>query len=178
MTLALGSARPRLRPTRGTRLKRTVLILTVAALGYLLWPYLALWGLSHAVADADPANLANRINLAAVRDEIRRKLNKDAQSDIDTLSDPFLQWLGSGIHRLGTRALDEMITQAWVQERLGVGAPHGQTLLSRVTYAFFDAPFGFAVRLGPGGAEAADQTQVHLRMTLEGFRWVVTAVYY
>ena len=169
---------PRLGPTRRTRLMRLAPVLTLVALAYLLWPYVALWGLSRAAADPDPAVLADHIDLTAVRDEIRRKLNKDSHSAIGTLSDPFIQWLEQGIRRLGTGALDELVTQEWVRERLTVGSAPGQGLLGRVSYAFFDAPAGFAVSLGAMGSDTQRQTQVHLRMSLDGFRWVVSAVYY
>jgi hypothetical protein len=178
MSPTLGNTRPHLGPPRRTRLKRLGLLLGLVVLAYLVWPYLALWSLSRALADPDPAALASHVDLPAVRDELRRKLNKDAQSNIGTLSDPFLKWLAHGIHRLGAAALDELVTLAWVKERLEDGAPPGETLLSRVTYAFFDAPGGFTVALGAGGTGAAERTLVHVRMTLQDLRWIVTAVYY
>jgi len=155
------------------RLKRWTLALGLLALVYLAWPYLALWRLSQAAADPDPQALAARVDLEAVRGELRRKLNKDSPSAIGTLSDPFLSWLDQGIQRLGTGALEELVTLAWVRGRLGAHAAPGQGFLPQVAYAFFDAPGGFAVRLGP-----ARPGQVHLRMDLQGYRWVVTAVYY
>jgi len=149
--------------------------LILASLVYLAWPYLALWGLSRAVADADagPDVLAARIDLAAVRGELRKKLNKDSPSTIGKLSDPFILWLERGIRRLGTGALDELVTLDWVRERLTANSPPGQGFLPQVSYAFFDSPAGFAVRLG-----TPDQTPVRFRMALQGFQWRVTAVYY
>jgi len=161
------------RPAGSARLKRWGLALVLAGLVFLVWPYLALWGLSLAVADPDPEALAARIDLAAVRGEIRDKLNKDSSSTIGKLSDPFILWLELGIKRLGTHALDELVTMDWVRERLSAQAPPGQGFLPQVSYAFFDATGGFAVRLG-----APNQAPAHFRMTLQGFRWRVTAVYY
>lgn len=178
MIQPLGASWPCLGPLRRSRLKRLSLAMFLAALVYLFWPYVALWGLSRAVDDPDPAVLADHIDLEAVRDEIRRKLNKDSHSAIGTLSDPFIQWLEQGIRQLGTGALDELVTQEWVRERLTVGSAPDQGLLSRVSYAFFDAPACFAVSLGAPGRGGLGQPQVHLRMHLEGFRWAVSAVYY
>jgi len=155
------------------RLRRWAAGVLLAALAYLAWPYVALWDLSLAVADPDPQALAARVDLAAVRDEIRHKLNKDATSAIGKLSDPFIRWLEQGIRRLGTNALDELVTLDWVRERLSGASAAGQGLLSQMSYAFFDSVRGFKVRLGPPG-----QAQVHLRMTLQGLRWRITAVYY
>jgi hypothetical protein len=159
--------------TSFTKLKRLGLALLLAGLVYLAWPYLALWGLSRAVASPDPEALSNRVDLAAVRGEIRRKLNKDSPSAIGRVSDPFIQWLERGIQRLGTGALDELVTLDWVRELLNGQSQPGQGFLPRVSYAFFDAPGGFAVRL-----DAPDRPPLHFRMTLDGVRWMVTAVYY
>jgi len=161
------------RPSRHTRLKRWGFALILASLVYLAWPYLALWDLSRAVADAGPDVLAARIDLAAVRGELRNKLNKDSSSTLGKLSDPFILWLERGIRRLGTGALDELVTVDWVRERLTANSPPGQGFLPQVSYAFFDSPAGFAVRLGAPG-----QAPVHFRMALQGFQWRVTAVYY
>jgi hypothetical protein len=172
----------RIRGERGLRLRRAPrhgglvrwgLALILAGLLYLAWPYLALWDLSRAVADADPAILAAHIDIAAVRGEIRKKLNKDSPSRIGKLSDPFILWLDRGIRSLGIGALDELVTVDWVRERLVVNSTPGQGFLPQVSYAFFDSPAGFEVRLGAPG-----QAPVRLRMTLQGFQWRITAVYY
>jgi hypothetical protein len=174
LATARGERRLRLRrPRRHPRLIRWGLALILASLVYLAWPYLALWDLSRAVTDAGPDVVAAHIDLAAVRGELRRKLNKDSPSTIGKLSDSFILWLERGIRRLGTGALDELVTLDWVRERLTANSPPGQGFLPQVSYAFFDSPAGFAVRLG-----TPDQTPVHFRMTLQGFQWRVTAVYY
>jgi hypothetical protein len=164
----------RLRRTGGPAWpKRWAVALSLAGCLYLAWPYVDLWGLSQAVADPDPAALASRIDLKAVRSEIRQKLNKDSPSAIGRFSDSFIQWLDHGIQRLGTGALDELVTLDWVRERLSDGAAPGQGFLPRVVYAFFDSPRGFAVSLSTGR-----QAPVHFRMTLQGSQWRVTALYY
>ena len=48
-----------------------------------------------------PEGLAARVDLAAVRGEMRRKLNEGSPSTIARLSDPSIQWLARGIPRLG-----------------------------------------------------------------------------
>ena len=174
--IARGRGGPRLllrRPLRDSRLGRWVLAWVLAGLVYLAWPYQALWDLSRDDADARPAVLAARVDLTAVRGELRKKLNKDSPSTIGKLSDPFIRWLERGIRRLGTGALDELVTSDWVRERLTANSPPGEGFLPQVSYAFFDSPAGFAVRLG-----APDQTPVRFRMALQGFQWRVTAVYY
>lgn len=161
------------RPATPTGLERWSLALILAGLVYLAWPYLALWELSRAVADPNPEAVAERVDIEAVRGEIRKKLNKDSRSAIGKLSDPFILWLERGIRRLGTGALDDLVTLDWVRERLTANSPPGQGFLPQVSYAFFDSPGGFEVRLGTPG-----QAPVHFRMALQGFRWRVTVVYY
>jgi hypothetical protein len=150
-----------------------MLVPVLALLGFLAWPYVCLWRLSAAVSAPGPAALGHLVDLDAVRGEIRRKLNKTASSAIGKVSDPFIQWLERGIQQLGTGALDQLVTLAWVQERLGANSPPGQGFLGQVSYAFFDSPGGFAVRIG-GPAQAP----VHLRLGLEGYEWKLVAVYY
>lgn len=142
-------------------------------LAYLAWPYVSLWRLSAALSDPDSSALAPLVDLDAVRGEIHRKLNKTASSAIGKVSDPFIVWLERGIQRLGTGALEQLVTLAWVQERLGANSPPGQGFLGQVSYAFFDSPGGLAVRIGGPG-----QTPVHLRLGLEGYEWKLVAVYY
>ncbi len=161
------------RPARHAALERWGFAFILACVVGLAWPYLALWDLSRAVADPDPKVLAARIDLETVRAEIGRKLNKDSPSVIGKLSDPFIQWLEGGIRRLGTGALDELVTLDWVRGRLTANSPPGQGFLPQVSYAFFDSPNGFEVRLGAPG-----QAPVHFRMALQGLRWQITAVYY
>ena len=80
-------------------LKRVSLLTGALLLAYLLWPYAVLWRLDAAVRSANPEDLAALVDLGAVRGEIKRKLNKDADSTIDRLSDRFIGWLQEGIQR-------------------------------------------------------------------------------
>ena len=169
-----GVARLRLQRSRvGRRRPWRLLLPVLAVLGFLAWPDVSLWRLSVAVTDPDSSALAPLVDLEAVRGEIRRKLNKTASSSIGKVSDPFIQWLDRGLQRLGSGALDQLVTLAWVRERLGANSPPRQGFLGQVSYAFFDSPGGFAVRIGGPG-----QAPVHLRLGLEGYKWMLVAVYY
>lgn len=171
-----GSAGSRLRLQR-SRVRRGrprwLLLPVLALLGLLAWPYVSLWRLSAVATDPDADALAPLVDLEAIRSEIRRKLNKTASSAIGKVSDPFIQWLERGILQLGTGALDQIVTLAWVQERLGANSPPGEGFLPQVEYAFFDSAGGFAVRIGGPG-----QTPVHLRLGLQGLEWKLVALYY
>ena len=169
-----GGSRLRLQRRRvGRRRPWWLLLPVLALLGFLAWPYTSLWRLSAAASHPDPGVLAPMVDLDAIRGEIRRKLNKTTSSAIGKVSDPFIQWLERGILQLGTGALEQLVTLAWVQERLGANSPPGQGFLGEVGYAFFDSAGGFAVRIGGPG-----QAPVHLRLGLQGFDWKLVALYY
>jgi len=171
--LALSPARRRTERAV-TALRRLLMILGLPLLAYLLWPYVTLWRLDAAVRSADPKALDALVDLAAVRDEIKRKLNKDEQSSIERLSDPFIAWLQAGIRTQGNAAVDRLVTLDWVRERLLARNAPGETgFLGRVSRAYLDAPDGVRVSIGP-----ADANPIWVRMELQGFSWRVTAVYY
>lgn len=162
------------------RFRKTVRVLGVALLAmavplvfYLAWPYVSLLRLDQALRNNDMAALAELVDLDAVRGEIKKKLNKDADSAIGDMSDPFIRWLQRGIQTLGSGALDQLVILPWVRARLLDHGNGDEGFLGQVSYAFFDALDGFVVRIGP-----AASTPVHLRLTLRGTQWRVSAVYY
>jgi len=161
---------------RAMRILGVALLVAVALLlMFLSWPYFTLWRLDQAVRDRDAAALAELVDLDAVRGEIKKKLNKDADSTIGDLSDPFIRWLQEGIQTLGGDALDRLVTLPWVRARLldRSAGDVDEGFLGQVTYAFFDAPDAFVARIG----EATDNP-VRVRLTLRGPDWRVTALYY
>jgi hypothetical protein len=170
----LSLARRRRGRRRVPALLRLATLAAVALLfAYVVWPYATLWRLDAAARSADPAELAALVDIAAVRGEIKRKLNKDAASHIDHLSDGFIRWLQAGIASAGSAAVDRLVTLDWVRARLLGDVPGNEGILGRVSYAFFDAPDGLRVAVGAG-----DTDPVWLRLSLQGFSWRVTAVYY
>lgn len=164
------------RPRRTVRVLGSSILVVVALLTvFLTWPYVTVWRLDQAVRNDDTAALSELVDLEAVRGEIKKKLNKDADSTIGDPSNSFIRWLQDGIQTLGGAALDQLVTLSWVRERLQGGrvGDDSEGFLGVVTYAFFDAPDGFVVRIG-----SAMDAPVHVRLALRGWHWRVTAVYY
>jgi len=158
---------------RGRRSLRLVLLPVLAALTfYLLWPYATLWRLDRAAVSGDPVDLHSVVDLDAVRAEIKKKLNKESDSTIGELSDPFIHWLEAGIQEAGSGAVDRLVTLDWVRGLL-LRRGSGDGPLQDVSYAFFDAPDGFRVTLG-----SSDRNPVQVRLLLRNFAWRVSAVYY
>ena len=155
------------------RMRRPLAALMVLVLLYGLWPYVALWQLHLAVMQDNRAALAELVDLGAVKGEIARRLNKDRDSLIGELSDPFIAWLESGIRQHGPDALESLVTLDWVRDQLIAAATPGLELLSALSYAFFDSLTGFRVR-----TERGDGTPLILHLELDRGGWRVTAVYY
>lgn len=165
-----------LRRPRRIRIASSILVvLCVSLLLFLAWPYTVLRRIDQAVREDDAKALADLVDLSSVRAQIKKKLNKDANSAIDKVSDAFIRWLADGIGDSGSQAVDLMVTVPWVRARLlDHSADDGSNgFWGQVTYAFFDAPNSFVVRIGP-----AESTPVWLRLSLRGLHWRICALYY
>ena len=154
--------------------KLSVAALLMLFLAYLAWPYFVLRQLNTALVTSDMAALGQLVDLPAVRREIVKKLNKDVDSAVGEVSNAFVDWLQDGIRRLGSGAVDRLVTLDWVRAQLLAKTPAGsdQGFLPLMSYAFFDAYDRFFVRIGEFG-----EAPVHFRMRLEGIEWRVSAVY-
>jgi hypothetical protein len=168
---AYPSVRARLgaRP-RGIRLAGPLLLL-LSALAYLAWPYATLWRLDRALVSDDRAALAALIDLDAVRTALARWLDKGIKEAPLSPSDDFIDWLERGIRRDGTAILERRVSLEWVRNRLLARSPPGSGIFPPMTYAFFEGPTRFAVRLGEPG-----QSPMHLTLSLDGLSWRVTGL--
>jgi hypothetical protein len=144
--------------------------LALLLLLYLAGPYVTLWRLERAVAAGPPSALAGLVDIGAIRDEIRRRLNKDADSRIGEVSDPFIDWLEQALSDDGDDALETTVTLNWLHGLLAARG-RGGDLSGAVDHAFFDTPTDFHVRIGN-----ADPLHLHLEPHWLG--WQVRAVYY
>ena len=154
--------------------KLSVAALLMLCFAYLAWPYYVLRQLNTALVTADMAALGQLVDLPAVRREIVKKLNKDVDSAVGEVSNAFVDWLQDGIRRLGSGAVDRLVTLDWVRAQLLARTPASsdQGFLPLMSYAFFDAYDRFFVRIGELG-----DAPVHFRMRLEGIEGRVSAVY-
>lgn len=154
--------------------KLSVAALAVLCLAYLAWPYYVLRQLNTALVRADTVDLERLVDLPAVRGEIVKKLNKDVDSAVGEVSNAFVDWLQDGIRRLGSGAVDRLVTLDWVRAQLLSKTPTGSDrgFLPQMSYAFFDTYDRFFVRIGELG-----EAPVHFRMRLDGVEWRVSAVY-
>lgn len=144
----------------------------ILMLGYAASPYIALWRLNQALIHDDELRLAALVDLAAIRLEIGRALNKDQPSAIDQVSDSFIVWLEQGLRRHGTAVLDELVTLDWVRAQLTLETSPSAGFFPAMTWAFFDGPASVLVRLGE-----PHEHPVLFRLSRVGLRWRVTLLY-
>ena len=149
--------------------KRLLASLLVLLLLYGLSPYVTLWTLNRALIRDNQAALAVLVDLDAIRDELARRLNKNQESAIDALSDPFIQWLEAGIREHGAQALDTLVTLDWVRAQWPA-RPGYPPVLSR---GFFVGPRDFRLQIG-----APDAPPVMARLHLGARGWRLNMLYY
>jgi len=148
------------------------LLLLLVGVPLLAWPYIGLWRLNEAARQGSAAALAPWVDLDSVRGEILRRLNKDSDSDIKKVSDPFIQWIERGLREPGNERLQRSVTVEWIDELLAKRTSGGG-FLADVDYAFYDPPDGFLVRIA-----SPDQPLLYLRLRLTADGWRIGAVYY
>ena len=155
-------------------MKAFFVLLLLIVTAFLIWPYTAVYRLDQALVRNDQQALSEMIDVDAVREQIKRKLNKNVQSNIGDVSNGFIDWLQSGIQRLGADAVDEMVDLPWVVRQLRAHNRHAEQggVLDRLTYAFFDGPDRLLLRIGDW-----DESPVHAHLSLQGVSWRITAVY-
>jgi hypothetical protein len=150
-----------------------LLIPAVLLLAFFAWPYVTLWRLDRALTRDEPQALAALVDLAAVREEIQHRLNKENASTIGPVSDDFVAWLERAIRRNGTDAIEHQVDLEWVRGRLLSRSPPGEGLRSALTRAFFDDPLHFSLRMG-----APSASPVYARLSLQRSGWRLTALYF
>lgn len=179
----LRKARPRrhLPELPGLRWLGVALILTLCL--YLVSPYLSLWRLDQTAVNGPTAALEPLVDLKAIREQIRRRLNKDQDSAIGEVSDAFIDWVQQTLRHGDEDVLGQTISLAWIRERLLTHSDGNQGFWPALTYAFFETPTRFRVRIGaPTRADASSSTHdpppVSLLLERGWLRWRMSAISY
>lgn len=154
-------------------MKKIVITLLIIS-AYLVWPYLQLLRLQCAAMQNNQPVLASLVDLTAVRESIKRRLNKDLPESNSKPSDVFINWIQDGIHRIGNQAIDQLVTLDWVQQQLASKTAPGilPCSFNNIGYAFFTKPNNFLVRIGK-----RENNPVYLRFKLTINGWRVTMIY-
>jgi hypothetical protein len=91
----------------------------LALLAFGAWPYYQVFRLDQALSDGDTGALAELVDLNAIRQNYRRRL--DAGFGLlrpEAQTGEALQWLGQSLRRIGDAALEQTITLDWVRNTL------------------------------------------------------------
>jgi hypothetical protein len=143
-------------------------------LAFLIWPYTAVYRLDQALAHHHRQTLAEMVDIESVREQIKRRLNKNLESSIGDVSNSFVDWVQDGIRKLGADAIDQMVDTNWVAAQLRSHNPNPNEggFFNQLSYAFFDSPDRLLLRVGD-----LNDHPVHAHLKLQGTSWRITAVY-
>lgn len=175
------------RPQLSPRARWALIGLAFLTALYLASPYLALWRLDRTAVNGPTSALNRLVDIEAVQDQIRRRLNKDQDSRIGEVSEPFIDWIQRTIRGRPPNALQMTVTLAWLRSLLlthADDAPQNSGgFWPAISYAFFETPTRFRVQLGAAGEpeqreSAPRPAPVHLILEWRGLGWRVTAAYY
>lgn len=149
--------------------------LFVAMLVYIGWPYANLFRLDRALMANDQESLASLIDLDAVREKRKQDIEREVSRAIGpgTMVPNIVQ---EGARWMGGATVDSMVTMEWVREKLrwhkNTGPDAYPSIITDTSYAFFESPTKFLVRVGDLGLKP-----VHLRMVFEEWKWRITEIY-
>lgn len=150
--------------------------LLLILLAYLAWPYVTILRLDRALASNDPATLERLVDLNAVQQEFKRRMDQGLRDAVGEDSNPMLEFMRGGIRQLGGSAIEQMITIEWVRAQLLSKSDRGPvstpSFLDAVSFALFESYDLFLIRIGQLG-----DNPVHVRMRLQDWDWRVVAVY-
>jgi hypothetical protein len=155
-------------------MKALASLLFILLAAFLIWPYTAIYRIDQALEKHHRQALEEMVDIESIRDQIKRKLNKNLESSIGEVSNSFIDWLQGGIQQLGADAIDEMVDAKWVASQLRShnSNPNDGGFMDHLTYAFFDGPDRMLLRIGD-----LDNRPVHAHLQLQGARWRITAIY-
>ena len=149
-----------------THLKYVVTLVLFTLLALLAWPYIYVYRIDAAVGARDTVALERLVDLTAVRAQVKSDLDKEVSGTLGNDGGRVVRWLKEGIKLVSDSAIDANIDMEWVLHSLSqrpTDPPQvRESLMGDISYAFFEAPDRFMVRLGELGADP-----VHIEMALQ-----------
>ena len=143
-------------------------------LGFLAWPFATIYLLDQALQANDYQTIERLVDVRSIQQQIKKKMNKEVESTIGDVSNSFVEWLQTGLQRLGSGAIESMVNIDWAMTQLRSHNPDPSQggFFDHLSYAFFDGPDSLLLRIGE-----LDESPVHARLTLQGTEWRITAIY-
>ncbi|RKZ76322.1 MAG: hypothetical protein DRQ57_04210 [Gammaproteobacteria bacterium] len=142
-------------------------LIFLAIVAYFALPYYHLYQIDNAVVNNNHAALEELIDI----EEVRKVHKENVEWQINNTGPQGMvaDAMRKGVKVLGDTAVDAVIDVNWILTRLH--KTQG-SLWQQLTFAFFESPTRFTIRLGQLG-----QDPVHIQMTMQDWYWRVTAVY-
>ncbi len=145
-----------------------------AFVAFIAWPYVHIYQISSAIMNNDQTALEQLVDFESVnkihKQNIEWKVNNTVGKSGGLLPDSMRGSAEALAGALGNIAAETTTIDAKnIMEQLRTieGSPWDQ-----LTFAFFESPTGFIIRLGDLG-----RNPVHIRMMMQGWYWKVTAIY-
>lgn len=156
-------------------MKLIIPVIFLAIVVYVGWPYVNLFRLDRALMSNDQQVLIKLVDLDAVKakrkEHIEQQLSRGVQPGgmVSGLVQEGARWMGAA-------TIDSVVTMEWVREKLRWHKdPRSDvypSIITDTTYAFFESPTRFIIRIGELGLNP-----VHLRMVFEDWYWRITEIY-
>jgi len=142
-------------------------LLFLAIMAYLISPYYSLYEINNAIEKNDNATFEKWVDIEEVRQTHKENMEWKV-NNVGPQGGVLADTMRKGINAFGNVAADT-IDANWMLERLRkIKGP----LWEELTFAFFESPTRFTVRLGQLGREP-----LHIQLTRQDWFWRVTAIY-
>jgi len=150
-------------------------LLFFVVVAYIGWPYYHIYQLSNAVKNNDPAAVEKLVDFEEVNKVLQENQqwkveNNISQNPVDMLPEGLREQAQALVGVLGGKNAE--VSNIDPNSMLERFRQMQGVLWNQVTFAFFESPTRFMIRLGQLGRQP-----VHVEMTLQDWVWRVTAIY-
>jgi hypothetical protein len=151
-------------------------LIFLAILAYVGWPYFHLFQLASAIATNDQKMIEELVDFEQVnkihKENLKWKMDNTVgpAEGTDFLPESMREGAEAVLGAFGDMAADATkIDASWMLKRL---RQIEGSLWENLTFAFFESPTRFTIRLGQLG-----RNPIHIQMNLQDWYWRITAVY-
>ncbi len=142
---------------------------------YIGYPYVNLFRLDRALMANDQSELTALIDLDTLKETQKKHFENRVRSSPGGAG-MMPDFMKEGVRWMGDTAVNTYIDMNWVREKLrwrkSGRVDAYPSIISDMSYAFFESPSRFLIRLGDLG-----QQPIHVRMEFKDWHWRVTEIY-
>jgi hypothetical protein len=159
--------------------KRTLILAAIAAVAYVVYPYVTLARLGAAMERGDSKTLEALVDWSKVREGIKEDICDNVTDAPTQANDNGLRPFGfSFVRGVASNVIDAHVSPHGILAVARRYDPATRSLdaLSGVRWAFFESPTTFMAELHPPGS-LAGSPPMRVQMELRGMDWKVTRVW-